>query len=246
MKNKTPATVRKYAFSLVELLVAIGMLVVMMGFLFQFVIGSQRIWSASNRNASVFTDAQLVFSLLERDMHNAMFQYSDEFPGRDIPMYLEDDGTNFSTLYLISTIVAPTNASPMQEKVGYYPIIYSLELDLSPPLTPPLPTTPYILYRDVIDQDFTPPTDPRPFAYFGSDEDSLPSAWSAASTRQEILCRNIKALKISAMPAPNVNGKFISKPKAVKVTLTLYEPLFGKNENATYPERIFNKIIFLK
>jgi len=246
MKNNTPIAARIRTFSLVELMVSMGMLVVMMGFLFQFVIGAQRIWSASNRNASTFTDAQLVFSLLERDLHNAIFQYSAEYPGRSVPMYLEDDGTNFTTFYLLSTIKAPNSGGTddSQENIGYYPVVYRLVVDSGPPATPPFPTTPYILYRDAIDQNFTPPANPRPFIYFGSNEDNLPATWSYPPT--EILCQNIKELKIAALPAPDSNGKFSTKPKAVKLFLTLYEPSLGSNENATPQERVFNKIIFLK
>lgn len=247
MKKNTPTTSRLRLFSLVELMVAMGMLVVMMGFLFQFVIGAQRIWSASNRNASTFTDAQLVFSLLERDLHNAIFQYAEEFPGRGIPMYLENDGTNFTNFFLVSTAAAPaTSGTAEQNKVGYYPIIYSLETDAGPPPTPPFPSTPFILYRDILDQEFTPPADPKSFAYFGSADTNLPADWRSSPSRKEVLCRNIKALTLSALPAPDGNGKFLNKPRAVKITLTLYEPVLGANESTAYPERVFNKIIFLK
>lgn len=244
MKKNTPTTSRMRPFSLVELMVAMGMLVIMMGFLFQFVIGAQRIWSASNRNASTFTDAQLVFSLIERDLHNAIFQYAEEFPGRGIPMYMENDATNFTNLFLVSTTAAPGAAA--EDKVGYYPIIYSLVADAGPPPTPPFPSTPFILYRDVLDQEFTPPADPKSFAYFGSDETSLPSDWRSSPPRQEVLCRNIKALTLAALPAPDSNGKFLNKPRMIKLTLTLYEPNLGANESSAYPERVFNKIIFLK
>lgn len=245
MKKNTPITNRLRLFSLVELMVAMGMLVVMMSFLFQFVIGAQRIWSASNRNASTFTDAQLVFSLLEQDLHNAIFQCSEEFPGRGIPMYQENDGGNLKRFFLVSTTAAPSaSGTAAQNKVGYYPILYSLETDTGPAPTPPFPSTPFILYRDVLDREFTPPN-PKSFAYFGSAVSSLPD-WKSDPSRKEILCRNIKALTLAALPIPDGNGKFPSKPRAVKLTLTLYEPTLGAKESSTYPERVFNKIIFLK
>ena len=247
MKKNTPTTSRLRLFSLVELMVAMGMLVVMMGFLFQFVIGAQRIWSASNRNASTFTDAQLVFSLLERDLHNATFQHAEEFPGRGIPMYLENDGTNFTNFFLVSTAAAPaTSGTAAQNRVGYYPILYSLELDTGAAPTPPFPSTPFILYRDVLDREFVSADSYKSFAYFGSAASSLPTTWCSNPSRKEILCRNIKALTLAALPIPDSAGKFPSKPRAVKLTLTLYEPNLGANESSAYPERVFNKIIFLK
>ncbi len=248
MQNRTMFSCRQHLFSLVELMVAMGVLVVMMGFLFQFVIGAQRIWSASNRNASAFTDAQLVFNLLERDLHNAIFQYSEEFPARGIPMFLEKNGTNLEKLFLVSATAAPASGNDIAEKVGYYPIIYSLALDPQPPVTQKFPPgyPPRILCRDVLDQDFSSP-DYKSFAYFGSDKPQLPDDdWQSDPSRREILCRNIRELNLSALPAPDGSGKFLNQPRAFKASLTLYESVIGAAETDEPRQRIFSKIIFLR
>ena len=68
---KKPQT---HAFTLVELMVAMAILVIMMGFLFQFVIGAQRIWHSSSGEAALFEQAQLVFEYMGKDFKNIRSQ----------------------------------------------------------------------------------------------------------------------------------------------------------------------------
>ena len=65
---------QKHAFTLVELMVAMAILVIMMGFLFQFVIGAQRIWHSSSGEAALFEQAQLVFEYMGKDFKNIRSQ----------------------------------------------------------------------------------------------------------------------------------------------------------------------------
>ena len=87
---------KTFKYTLTELLVAVAVLMLMMTFLMQFVIGSQRIWYASSSTTSLFDKAQVVFSILETDLKQSLF--SNE-KGETIPMYLASD----------------TDASPCQE-----------------------------------------------------------------------------------------------------------------------------------
>ena len=83
MLNKN-RTAKKRAFTLVEIMVTMAILVVMMSFLFQYVIGAQRIFTSSNRQAVLFDDAQIVLGLMENDLQNMVV--SNE-PGKEIPMF---------------------------------------------------------------------------------------------------------------------------------------------------------------
>ncbi|MBO4512762.1 MAG: hypothetical protein J5746_08340 [Victivallales bacterium] len=79
---------KTFKYTLTELLVAVAVLMLMMTFLMQFVIGSQRIWYASSSTTSLFDKAQVVFSILETDLKQSLF--SNE-KGGTIPMYLASD-----------------------------------------------------------------------------------------------------------------------------------------------------------
>ena len=76
-----------HRYTLTEILVAVAVLMLMMTFLMQFVIGSQRIWYASSRTSSLFDKAQIVFNLMETDLKQSLF--SNE-KGESIPMYLKN------------------------------------------------------------------------------------------------------------------------------------------------------------
>ena len=86
------------AYTLVELLVAVAILVIMMGFLFQFVIGAQRIWSASEKKASAFDTAQIAMDVIETDLHNMQYASDDDAPGRTMPFYLWKPSDNKKVL----------------------------------------------------------------------------------------------------------------------------------------------------
>ena len=124
MLNKN-RTAKKRAFTLVEIMVTMAILVVMMSFLFQYVIGAQRIFTSSNRQAVLFDDAQIVLGLMENDLQNMVV--SNE-PGREIPMFYEK-GTFSSKTYHILMMVTSGESTKLDNSeeetlVGYYLVIY--------------------------------------------------------------------------------------------------------------------------
>ena len=65
-------------YTLIEVLVAIAVLALMMSFLFQFTSGAQRIWSATNTNTNLTTDADAIFALMDEDITQMIVDGSDE------------------------------------------------------------------------------------------------------------------------------------------------------------------------
>ena len=79
---------KTFKYTLTELLVAVAVLMLLMTFLMQFVIGSQRIWYASTSTTTLFDKAQVLFSIMENDLKQSLF--SNEI-GASIPMYLASE-----------------------------------------------------------------------------------------------------------------------------------------------------------
>ena len=124
MLNKN-RTAKKRAFTLVEIMVTMAILVVMMSFLFQYVIGAQRIFTSSNRQAVLFDDAQIVLGLMENDLQNMII--SNE-PGREIPMFYnkgEYSSKNYHILMMVTSGESTKlDTSKEETLVGYYLVIY--------------------------------------------------------------------------------------------------------------------------
>ena len=115
------------AYTLVELLVAVAILVIMMGFLFEFIIGAQRIWSASEKKATSFDTAQVAMDVIETDLHN--MQFSNE-PGRTMPFYLWKKSADEIVLGFFADYKSSNydkGENPNEKSftyVGTYPVIY--------------------------------------------------------------------------------------------------------------------------
>lgn len=60
----------KHNFTLVEILVAVAILVIMMGFLFQFTGAAQKVWSANTARTEMSAQADAIFSLLAEDLEH--------------------------------------------------------------------------------------------------------------------------------------------------------------------------------
>ncbi len=120
IKNDMMNCGRARAYTLVELLVAVAILVMMMGFLFEFVIGAQRIWSASEKKANSFDTAQIALDVIETDLHN--MQFSNE-SGRTMPFYLWKKSATEIVLAFFADYKS-SNSGDDEAKVGTYPVIY--------------------------------------------------------------------------------------------------------------------------
>jgi type II secretory pathway pseudopilin PulG len=81
---------KKRHFTLLELMAAMVVLVIMMGFLFHFITRSQQLWNASDRNARIYENARIFFDLLGRDLTGAIVSKDAE---RTISFWVGDLGT---------------------------------------------------------------------------------------------------------------------------------------------------------
>ena len=245
-------------YTLVEIMVAMAILVIMMGFLFQFVIGAQRIWSASTKTSSVFDKAQIVFDVIETDIKNA--QFSDE-PGREMPFYVRalatpDVPANMEGTYcgMFTNTSSTGTAGHATEAVETYPVlIYFMNQT-------------HRIYRCAVDQERyrfsngTETTIPN-WYLFGSNFSAdffanfVNPFFSSNADRVDELADGVEDLVIQTLFRPGVsltNGYAPERPRAVRITLTLYDPEADRLEGAAMTtrrdetRRVFSKIIFMQ
>jgi len=119
----------RFYFTLVEIMVALGMLMLMMSFLFVFVIGSQRLWNASEHQGQLFDDGQLSMDIVGDDLRNLSFSLE---VGQARPFYrrvysgtetikVEDEDVKKAQVYVFFSNFT-SGVDP--NKMGCYPIIY--------------------------------------------------------------------------------------------------------------------------
>ncbi|MCQ2396394.1 MAG: hypothetical protein MJ106_01700 [Lentisphaeria bacterium] len=68
----------KRNFTLIEILVAVAILVIMMGFLLQFTGGAQRVWAANTARTEMSAQADAIFSLIKEDLEHIYIVEEDE------------------------------------------------------------------------------------------------------------------------------------------------------------------------
>lgn len=253
---------KKHAFTLVEIMVTMAILVVMMSFLFQYVIGAQRIFTSSNRQAVLFDDAQIVLGLMENDLQNMVV--SNE-PGREIPMFDREISISSKTYHILMMVTSgeSTKLSDSEEEtlVGYYLVIYCYSKDDEK------------LYRVAIDNKkaLGDGDDLKPWNFFGldfvgdvtaSERNSLITKYAndilTKMTTNYELIDAVSEFKI----IPLNNDDFVTtgankgiakvRPDAIKIELTLYDaekipkdlPDERQKELKKENARLFSKVIF--
>ena len=251
---------KKHAFTLVEIMVTMAILVVMMSFLFQYVIGAQRIFTSSNRQAVLFDDAQIVLGLLETDLQNMVV--SNE-PGHEIPMFYDKGTYNGKTYHILMMVTAneSTKLSSSDEKtlVGYYLVIYCYSEDEEK------------LYRVAIDnEDALDISNLEPWDFYGLDYVGGTSS-PTNSDRSDLISRYainmvkkmtsdyevidaVSAFRIIPLDADKFTSLHFAKvrPDAIKIELTLYDaekvpkelPEDRQKELKKENSRLFSKVIF--
>jgi len=241
-------------FTLLEILVAIAVLVVMMGFIFQFINSALKIWSASKSTSEIFDQAQLVFDMLEHDLQNLHFVSDEDYPGHAIPMGVINVGAEHR--FFLVTAVSPSN----EDNIGTHLVMYvwtdesdesssQSESDESPP--------PPELSRNVLD-------DENSFFFYGCDPAKNLSTLTKnlpVPLEREVIATGVQNLSIVPLPVgcfAEGEGYFTSCPKVVKVSLTLYDAAAiqqlqsGDADDAVLEQkkietaRRFSKIIFLR
>ena len=144
------------AFTLVEIMVAVGMLMLIMSFLFQFVLGSQRLWSASDHTGQVFDNAQLVMDMLGQDVRN--LQYANQI-GRSRPFYYADQGLSTITFEgkalpasktKMFMFITQANEAADSQKTTLYPVIYIYVGDTCDDPVPLIQSIAFTLFRVVL------------------------------------------------------------------------------------------------
>lgn len=125
------SNIQKRHFTLVELMVAMGVLVIMMGFLFQFTIGAQRIWNASSKQTVAFSSAHVLLDILNDDLQNMRYSKED---GETMPFYLHKDSSDNVIMGFFSDFVPSTgilDSDPSDgvttadlSQVGTYLVVY--------------------------------------------------------------------------------------------------------------------------
>ena len=144
------------AFTLVEIMVAVGMLMLIMSFLFQFVLGSQRLWSASSHTGQVFDNAQLVMDMLGQDVRN--LQYANQI-GRSRPFYYADQGLSTITFEgkalpasktKMFMFITQANEAADSHKTTLYPVIYVYVGDTCDDTEPLIQSIAFTLFRVVL------------------------------------------------------------------------------------------------
>ena len=85
----------KRNFTLIEILVAVAVLVIMMGF--QFTGGAQRVWSANTARTEMSAQADAIFSLIREDLEHIYIVEEDEDMDAQSGWYCRhSDGTSIN------------------------------------------------------------------------------------------------------------------------------------------------------
>ncbi len=204
---------RKKAFTLVELMVAMAVLVIMMGFLFQFIISAQRLWSSSNADASVHTQAQIVFSMFENDLQNIIVK---DDAGYGIPYLVRTDvgdsanypiGSHHNKVYccfLVQSSDLTGNAGDIGASLVAYVFIRT---NSSGPV--------YKLYRLILDDKFD---------YVNPDSNYLFNLVDAQvstidDSSQKLLAENVVDCNIQIL-----NATTEATPKVARISITFFDP----------------------
>lgn len=248
------------AFTLVEIMVTMAILVVMMSFLFQFVLGAQRVWSGTTKNMEIFEDAQAIFDVMEADLKNMICEIPEDNPDGGILFYLDTESGSgdkknrltdmcFMSSY-VSGVEKEDGANAKIQRTGIFPIYYQL-----------VPTSgsnaPFILYRYNFDRVVKKgSTDYTPFFAYGSEISTDASEDFAGNLDdfrkavfngkenidelREVLSENIETLKIEVFPSDKIGKLLEKKPISLRITLKL------RQKDTPTPEiRTFSKIVFV-
>lgn len=217
MKTKRNSRARRgaMAFTLVEIMVAVGMLMLIMSFLFQFVLGSQRLWSASNHTGLVFDNAQLVMDMLGQDVRN--LQYANQI-GRSRPFYYADQGLNTITFEgkalpasktKMFLFITQAHEAADSRKTTLYPVIYLYVGDTYDDPEPLIRSISNTLFRVVLARD----------GVAGPGDDGGLSDADLTKVRQFPLIDYTTTLTSSAASANNgLKNNLVSAIRSLKLT----------------------------
>ena len=250
------------AFTLVEIMVTMAILVVMMSFLFQFVLGAQRVWSGTTKDMEMFEQAQIIFNVMEADLKNMICEVPKENPDGGMQVYLDkessgnDDSGNrlkkmcFMTSYLSEAEEDGDDDNNLTKRVGVFPVCYQLVS------IPGSSEPPFRLYRYNCDRiakkDGSSKSPFFAYATFNSDdfEDTLLAYQQVAlksdekDELRELISEEIQTLKIQVFPESMDGNLLKKKPISIKLTVKLRQK--EQNKDKTPEMRTFSKIVFVE
>ena len=105
---------RRRPFSLVELLLTMGILVILIMILFRFFANLQTAWSASMNTTELYESARATLDVVTRDLRSALAT-SDDIPGEHIRF----DQPDAQSLWLVTAGEPPEGASCGLVEIGY-------------------------------------------------------------------------------------------------------------------------------
>ncbi len=91
--KKTFAKRKQCRFTLIELLVAMGILVIIFGFVLEFFIGSQRVWTSMERRNNIYADARVAMDIMTTMLQNSF--YTDG----GVPFYIDRSTSGEHKIY---------------------------------------------------------------------------------------------------------------------------------------------------
>ena len=252
-----PVAHKTRRYTLVEILVAMAILVIMMGFLFQFVIGAQRIWSASASTSNVFDQAQIALQLVETDLQSALYANDKEYPGHSIPMGVELNGSELNDRLFM---VAPDSSGT--GNVGTFLLMYVLDNEELSRYVFDSGTAGYPPHRFY---GFDPITDSAQASSFLD----LLTVLKNDNDKKNVIVKGVDKVTIQFFPSDSAENPdpanpkaffFTSVPKAIRITLSVYDATaVGRlldsgltdsseavKDKKKETARIFTKIVFLR
>ncbi|MBO7742157.1 MAG: hypothetical protein J6S21_06345 [Victivallales bacterium] len=221
MKKITDKKILRF-FTLMEIMVAVAVLIVLMGFIFEFTIGAQRIWSATHARTTMTDEANAVLNVLSEDL---MQMQVSSAAYKEIRWYYEVSGDNLSQLVLF--VAKDGDTSGKLYKVNYY-------LDGTKP--------PYKLYR----------SEKEAWNKVGvANASDLGGFDSADKNDDHLVADNITKLEFKPADSRSnlENAGFTVKPKMVKLAVTVRTPeaLGGTDSDSTDTSDVdlsFSRVIF--
>ena len=113
-RNSIPKKPKR--FTLIELLVSLSVLVIILGFVLQLFIGTQKVWTSLSQRNDVYADARVAMDLMTTTLQSAF--YSDG----GIPFYIDNSAANQSKLYFCteSQTNLPGNSALKYVSFQYY------------------------------------------------------------------------------------------------------------------------------
>ena len=254
------------AFTLVEIMVTMAILVVMMSFLFQFVLGAQRVWSGTTKDMEMFEQAQIIFNVMEADLKNMICEIPEENPDGGMQVYLDtvssgDDENRLNQMCFMTSYTAEaaedtgiqSKENRLTKRIGVYPVCYQL-VSIPGSNKPPFRLHRYNCDRIVKDSG----DEQSPFFAYGNEKSSEFSDMLKKFKRgallddekdelRELVSEEIDTLKVQVFPPkdPSSTGNLLTK-KIISVKLTVKLRQKEQNPDKTPEMRTFSKIVFVE